>query len=161
MRHTVSFVTTLAVLWLLLSGHYSPLLLTLGAVSCALVAWLAHRMTAVDAETQPWHLGLPLFGYWLWLAGAIARANVKMVRRILHPRLPIDPAVVHVRAHERTELGQTIFANSITLTPGTVSVGLSEGAIRVHAISHTDAANLEGGAMDRWIRSLERQEARP
>lgn len=155
MRYILSSFATLAVLWLLLSGHYTVLHISLGAASCLLVIVLARRMAALDAETQPWHLHLRLLAYWGWLLGEIGRANLDVTRRILEPGPPIDPDMVQVPAHEKTELGQTIFANSITLTPGTVSVSLLQGTIEVHALSAEGARNLAGGEMDRRIRAVE------
>lgn len=142
-------------IWLLLSGHYDALLLSLGAASVGLVLLLAQRMAVIDQETQPLHLGSRLVAYWLWLALQIARSNVAVAARILAPRPAISPTMVQIPVHEKTELGQTIFANSITLTPGTVSVSLRGGVVEVHGLARADTLSLANGEMQRRVRTME------
>lgn len=154
-RHRVSLFVTLVALWLLLSGHYTPHLLALGLASCLLVTLIAQRMTAADAETHPLHLLPGLFGYWLWLIAEIARANVDVVRCIVTPSLPISPTVVKLASQQESALAEVIYANSITLTPGTISLVLEPGSIEVHALTAQGAADLEQGAMGRRVRRLE------
>lgn len=156
MRHVLSLALVLAAIWLLLSGHYDALLLSLGAVSCALVLVVAQRMAVIDRETQPLHLLGRLPRYWLWLLGQILRANVDIARRILSRRPDISPAMVSIPVDEKTELGQTIFANSITLTPGTVSVTLRGGTVEVHGLAREHVATLAGGEMQRRVLAMER-----
>lgn len=155
LKHIVGVALFLSLLWLALSGHYTALLLCFGAASVTLVVWLSVRMDLVDHEGHPLHLTHRMPLYWLWLGRQIALANWRMVKLILSPRLEISPTIVDVPAHEKTDLGQVIFANSITLTPGTVSVGIEEGVITVHALTRGGAAGLEGGEMDRRVCALE------
>ncbi|MGD8430744.1 MAG: Na+/H+ antiporter subunit E, partial [Ectothiorhodospiraceae bacterium] len=119
---TVSLIITLAVLWLLLSGHFEPLLLFFGLVSVLLVTWLAARMALADYEGHPVHLFWRAAVYWVWLLKEIVVANIDVVRCVLSPRLPISPTVFDVRSTQKTDLGRVMFANSITLTPGTVTL---------------------------------------
>lgn len=156
MRHVLSMALLLAATWLLLSGHFGVLLLTLGALSCALVLFLSHRMAVIDRETQPLHLASALPGYWLWLLGQILRSNLDVVRRILSPRVDISPTMVRIELDEKTELGQTIFANSITLTPGTVSVDLRAGTVEVHGLARNVVNALAGGEMQRRVLAMEK-----
>lgn len=156
MRHVLSMALLLAATWLLLSGHFGVLLLTLGALSCALVLFLSHRMAVIDRETQPLHLASTLPGYWLWLLGQILRSNLDVVRRILSPRVDISPTMVRIELDEKTELGQTIFANSITLTPGTVSVDLRAGTVEVHGLARNVVNALAGGEMQRRVLAMEK-----
>ena len=78
-----------------------------------------------------------------------------MARRILHPRLPIAPRVIRVESSQKTHLGQVIYANSITLTPGTVSVETDEGTIDVHALTRETAEDVRSGTMDRRVTDIE------
>ena len=148
----------LAVVWLLLSGHFTPLLLAFGAVSVALTVWLAVRMGVVDDEGVPAHLlpGLPL--YMPYLLAQIVRANADVIGRVLRPRLAISPTIVEVEMAQRTAAGRVLYANSITLTPGTVSLQTSaeRDRIRVHALSREGAADLAGGEMGRRAAAVER-----
>ena len=142
-------------LWLLLSGHFEPLLLGFGIASCLLVVAIAHRMDVVDHEGHPIHIGHRALLYWPWLLLEIAKSNVEVARLILHPKMPISPVLVQVPAGQKTDLGQVIYANSITLTPGTVSVELEEGNILVHALTAAGATALEAGEMERRVAALE------
>lgn len=142
-------------LWLLLSGHFEPLLLGFGIASCLLVVAIAHRMDVIDHEGHPIHIWHRALLYWPWLLIEIAKSNIEVARLILHPKLPISPVLLQVSASQKTDLGQVIYANSITLTPGTVSVELEDGKILVHALTEAGATALEAGKMDRRVASLE------
>ena len=155
MKYTVSLGLALIGTWLLWSGHFEALLLALGLVSCALVLVIALRMKLVDREGVPLSLlpGLPLYAPWLlW---EVFKANVDVARRVLDPRLPISPRLIRVKASQRTALARTVYANSITLTPGTVSVELEGDEITVHALTAEAALELESGKMDRRVCRLE------
>jgi multicomponent Na+:H+ antiporter subunit E len=155
MIHKFSLAAVLFGLWLLLSGHFDPLLLGLGVLSCLLVLLISHRMDVVDHEGVPVHLGRRALSYWPWLLLEMAKANLGVARLILHPKMPISPVLVRVPAGQKTELGQVIYANSITLTPGTVSVELENGTILVHALTRSGAAALETGEMGRRVAAME------
>ncbi len=145
------------VVWLLWSGHYTPLLLTLGAGSCLLVLFLTRRMGLLDEEGVPVHLTPRLLLYIPWLIWAIVRANVDVALRILSPRLPIAPRLLRIRPGQRTALGRAIYANSITLTPGTLTCDADGEEFTVHALTQEAADDLESGLMDRKVRHLEGQ----
>jgi len=158
--HSISLGLVLFGVWLLLSGFFEPLLLGLGVLSCVIVVWIANRMDVIDHEGQPIQLGWRILTYWVWLAVEIVKANLDVARRILDPKLPIDPVLVRVKASQASELGQVIYANSITLTPGTVSMQVEGGEILVHAIAREMAEDLEGGEMDRRVTAVERGSGR-
>jgi multicomponent Na+:H+ antiporter subunit E len=153
--HTVSLFATLAVVWLLLSGHYEPLLLAFGAASCALTCFIARRFDDAERESHALPLTWRLPAYWLWLLGEIVKANIDVARRVVDPRLPIDPRLFEVEATQRTDLGRVIFANSITLTPGTISVDVGADRILVHALTREGAEALLEGTMDAKVTALE------
>lgn len=155
MFHTVRIALVLALLWLLLSGHYTPLLLSLGALSVLLVSIISRRMDLADHETFALQFGMALPGYWLWLGKEIVKANLDVVRHILAPRLSLSPTLAGIPASQRTELARVIFANSITLTPGTIALEVHPGRIEVHALTRAGAEDLLGGEMDRRVRALE------
>ncbi len=156
MRYAFSLGFVLFGVWLLWSGHFKdPLLLGLGVVSCALVVAIALRMDTVDHEGHPMHLVGRAVVYWPWLLWAIIKANIDVALRILSPRLPISPTMVEVQTSQKSALGQVIYANSITLTPGTVSVDLTDDMIIVHALSRESAEALMDGEMDRRVTVME------
>lgn len=159
--HALGLLVVLYVLWLVLSGHYTPLLLTIGVLCAVGVCLLALRMDVVDHESYPLHLRLwRLIAYWSWLFAEIVKSNVDVARRILHPDLPISPTIIRVRASQRTELGRVIYANSITLTPGTVSIDVRDNDehIEVHALTREAAAAVQAGEMDRRVYGVEMRE---
>jgi len=127
-----------------------------GAFSCVLVLVLARRIGFFDVEAYAFHLAPRLPGYWLWLLKEVFKANVTVAKIVLHPRLPIRPTIVSVDASALSPLGQTILANSITLTPGTISMDLSRGTIEVHCLTQEGAAELKEGEMYRKVVRLER-----
>lgn len=158
MLHAISLSTILAALWLLLSGIFEPLLLGLGALSIAVTVWLAHRMDVIDHEGHPIHLAFhTLLIYWPWLAWQIIKSNWDMARVILNPKMPIHPHVFDTKATQRTEVGRTTYANSITLTPGTVTLATEpDGTFTIHVITDYARESVEELEMDRRCTALER-----
>lgn len=157
MTGKIVMVGVLVLLWVLLSGQYSPLFLGLGLASVALVAWIVHRMEC-GADGARLEVRLRLFAtlcYAFWLFGQIVRANIEVALLALSPRMRVFPVVLRVPASQRTELGRVLFANSITLTPGTVSVHLGEEEVEVHALTKDAAASLADGEMGRRVEELE------
>lgn len=153
--YVLSAVLILYVFWLLLSGIYTPFLLVVGAACAAGVVLLAHRMEVVDHEGHPVHLSWRVLWYWPWLFKEIAKSAWDVSRIILTPRLPISPTLVKVRTSQKTSVGTVTYANSITLTPGTISVDVAQGEILVHALTREGAAALREGEMDRRVTRFE------
>ena len=127
----------------------------LGFISSASAVFLARRMGIVDAEGLPLDLVPGLLRYAPWLFGSVIQAHFDVARRILHPRLPITPTVIRVPAEQRTAPGRVSYANSITLTPGTISLEVSDDEIEVHALSVDAAEDLQSGEMGRRVVALE------
>lgn len=156
MKSTVALFGLLLALWLLASGIYDHAqLLVFGVLSCAGVALLARRMGIADEEAVPVHLVLRSLVYVPWLAKEVLLANLDVARRVLGPRLPISPRILVLHPTQRTDLCRVLYANSITLTPGTVSIEAEGGTITVHAIAEEVAEGLEKGEMDRRVCALE------
>lgn len=156
MLHAVSLAFTLFVLWLLLSGHFTdPLLLGLGLASVVLAVAIVHRMDTLDHEAHPVHLWQRLLLYWPWLLKEIVLANVNVGRALLGLGVPVRPTVFRVTASQASEVGRVIYANSITLTPGTVTIGVEGDQLTVHALTPDAVEGLEGGEMDRWLTWVE------
>ena len=151
MIHSISLGAVLFAVWVLLSGHFDPLMLAFGLASCALVVFVTTRMDVVDREGHPIDLTWGALIYWPWLFKEIILANIDVARRVLSPTLNISPTLVRLKASQRSDLGQVIYANSITLTPGTVSIDVANGEILVHAISLEGAEALIEGEMDRRV----------
>ena len=105
-------------------------------------------------EGHPIHLTWRAVTYWPWLAWEIVKANIQVARIVVDPRLPIDPRVITVKAGQGDDLGWVTYANSITLTPGTVSIDVRGPTIEVHALTGDFAAGLESGEMDRRVTGM-------
>lgn len=152
----VSTFLILFAFWLLLSGHYTAFLTIAGALCALGVVLFARRMDVVDHEGHPVHLApRALLSYWPWLLKEIAVSAMQVSAIILHPRLPISPTLVRVRSTQKSDVGRTTFANSITLTPGTISVEVAEDEILVHALTRDGAASLADGEMNRRASDFE------
>ncbi len=155
LRHLLAGTLILAVTWLLWSGHYTGLILALGAGSVALVVWLSARLGLLDEEGAPIHLALGLVTYLPWLLKEIVVANLDVARRIIDPALPIQPQWVVTHGDQRTAIGLVLYANSITLTPGTVTVDVQGHALLVHAVCDVAATGLETDDMNRRCARVE------
>ena len=155
MRHTIMLSLTLAAFWVANSGHYSILMLSLGAISVVLVVYISQRMDVVDHESQPLHLTLKIPAYHVWLIKEIVLANLLVVKHIWLGNESISPAFATITASQKTEIGRVIYANSITLTPGTVTVTLEGDQFMVHALLEKSIKDLESGEMDCRVTQLE------
>jgi len=141
--------------WLLLSGHYTPLLLGFGVGSSISVVLVSMRMDVIDHEGVPLYTTPRVLAYIPWLLLEILRANINVARIILDRRLPISPIMVHFQASQKTDLGRVIYANSITLTPGTITTGVEGSELEIHALTWADVDGREEDEMDRRVTRLE------
>ena len=151
----LSLAAFLFVFWLALSGHYTPMLISAGAACAGLCLLAAIRLRAADAEGHPVELFRGALTYLPWLIWEIAKSAWTVTKIILHPRLPISPTMTAVRASQRTTSGIATYANSITLTPGTITVGVDNQVLTIHALTRDGALDLENGGMDRRVTKFE------
>lgn len=152
------FLTTFflcAVLWLLWSGIFDPLILAFGLASCLLTAWITSKLQVVDASERPLLIFFRMIGYMPWLIMEVIKSNIDVTKRIWKKEMPISPTIVTVPASQKTALGLVLHANSITLTPGTLSIDVAPGEIEVHALSADTLEAMKDGEMDRRVTRLE------
>ena len=159
MKRAIALFAALYGTWLLLSGHYTAMLMTYGALSCAGVVALVHHLGILDDEMVPVHLAPRHVFYLPWLAKEIVMSNLAVARVILSPSLPIHPRIVRVDASQKSDVARVIYANSITLTPGTVTLDARDGTLLVHALTSDSAEGLLSGEMDRRVAQLEGTDA--
>lgn len=150
-----SLAVFLFAFWLALSGHYTTTLVTVGAVCAVLTALAAVRMGAADVEGHPVHLLGRAVTYYPWLVREIAKSAWGVSKVVLDPRLPISPTLTVVEAGQKTTTGIATYANSITLTPGTITVGVDGNELTVHALTKEGADDLEAGGMDARVSRFE------
>ena len=158
-KQILILIITLSAFWLLLSGYYYKInLLVLGVLSIILVIYLSLKMQVHIHKNQPLYLPiLSILKYWCWLFIEIIKSNIAVAKMIISPKLPIKPMLKIVNAKQETEIGRVIYANSITLTPGTVAtnVSLNKGIV-VHALHQDSIDELEEGAMHNHVIQLEK-----
>jgi len=153
---TASLLFSLFAFWLLLSGIYTPFLVVAGVISALAIALLSRRMGLADEEAHPIHLAWgAVFSYWPWLVWEIIKSSWDVTKRILSPGLPISPTVVEFSPSQKTTAALVTHANSITLTPGTITIEAEPGRFLVHALTIEGAAGLADSEMDRRCTSLE------
>lgn len=157
MLRTISVFIALFLLWILLSGFFTPFLLAAGAGCSAAVLYFAHHMKIIDRTGHPVvHALRVLVNYWPWLIKEIFKSAWDVTKRILDPKLPISPTLKRFTPSQKSELGIVIHANSITLTPGTISIEVDRGEFLVHALTEENAEGLAGSEMDRRVAELEK-----
>ena len=155
MLHTISLALVLAGTWLLLSGIYdNALILGLGVLSVVAIVLVSLRMNLIDREGTPIHLTARIPIYWPWLLWEIMKASVDVARRALAREPDIHPTLMRLPTRLRSDLSRVIYANSITLTPGTVTVTVEPDTMIVHALTREGAEGLQEGEMERRVASF-------
>ena len=144
--------------WIVLSGHFTPFLLISGAICSALTVAITLRMDLLDQRRDTL---VPLVAMWrlpfylLWLAWQIILWSLIVSRMVLAPRIDIDPVLDRIPSGQRSDLAKVIYANSITLTPGTVALTVMEDRIHVHALTQGGFDDLVAGEMNRRVCQME------
>jgi multicomponent Na+:H+ antiporter subunit E len=152
--HYIRSALIVAIIWLLLSGHYTQLILSLGVVSVLIVTWFVWRMDRVDGELAVLPMRPRLLYYLLWLMWQVVLANIDVVRRIWDPALPIRPTWQRLDIKVSSPLAKMIYANSITLTPGTLTTDVREDHFMVHSLTTEGIEELRKGSMEKQIQRL-------
>lgn len=155
LRH-LGFLLCLILFWLLLSGMFTPFLVTAGVASAIAVMLFSQRMDGFDGDRIALQLSWPsLFTYVPWLIKEIVKSGLDVSWRVLQPSLPISPAMLEFAPAQTTDVGLVIHANSITLTPGTITVVADRGRFLVHALNAQPGDTLADTEMDRRCTALE------
>ena len=144
----------LAAAWLLWSGFLKPVILTFGALSVAIVLITAQRMHFFDTDFFALRFTTRIFRFWLWLGREVIRSSLQVTRLVLNPRMPIEPTVVEFDSRCEHPVDKTILGNSITLTPGTLTLAIDGEHFTVHALTVEGAREIAGGEMDRRVSEL-------
>lgn len=144
----------LVITWLGLSGFFKPLLLSLGAVSVAITLIFAVRIKFFDHVVGMTKMGWKLPAYWFWLLIEIIKSAIQVARIVLSPTIPKNHRLVRLTATSGEELPRVILGNSITLSPGTITIDIDEREVLVHCISEEGAQDMESGELLRRIENL-------
>jgi multicomponent Na+:H+ antiporter subunit E len=152
----ISYGVILYLFWLALSGYFKPFLL-IGGLACTLfVLYAARRMKLIDSESYPAHLLPAASTYWPWLLWEIIKAGWAVTKAVLRPKLTISPTMSCVVASQHTSAGLATYANSITLTPGTITTDVKGNVLTIHALERAGAIDLEEGGMNARVTRFER-----
>ena len=143
--------------WVLWSGYLSPLLLGLGAFSCLLTVWIVRRMGYFDDEMFAFHYDWRLLGFWAWLGGEVVKSSIEVARIVLRRKIEVEPTVVDIDGTGLGPVDLVLLGNSITLTPGTLTLDVYEGRLRVHALTRESADALKSGEMLRRVADLRKR----
>ena len=140
-----------------MSGVYKPLIVGLGAGSAAFSIYMVWRMDwASEGARLRWHLKpIATLNYLIWLIKEIVKSNWAVTIAIMSPDMPINRHFFKVPFSQKSELGQTIFANSITLTPGTISVEVEDNVFWVHAVTFDESDHAALADMDARVTATE------
>jgi multicomponent Na+:H+ antiporter subunit E len=152
--HRFSLFLFVYLLWLAFSGLFSAFFIIAGAICSGLAVWIAHRMDVVDHEGYPFHMTRRPLLYWLWLAKEMLKSSLEVSWIIWQPRMNISPTLAWIPDEQETDLGRVTYANSITLTPGTVCIELKDGQLLVHALRKHSIESLQSGEMSRRVRDM-------
>ena len=140
--------------WLLMSGYYTPLILSLGVISCLLCVYLTIKGKFLDNETLPIYFFPRLIQYTLWLIKEILKSNIQTAKVIIMKSE--EPELFSVKATQKTDEGKVTYANSITLTPGTVTTQIKNDVFEVHALTKDFGDDVRSSDMDKMVTWLEK-----
>jgi multicomponent Na+:H+ antiporter subunit E len=152
MKSFLLFVILLS-LWLLMSGHYTFLITSLGVISCLFCVYLAKRANLIDDEGLPLFFLPRLLNYLLWLFKEIFNSNIGTAKAIITGN--INPEIFIVKSSQNTDVAKVTYANSITLTPGTVTIQINKDKFEVHALNSDFGNDVRSNVMDKKVKWLE------
>ena len=156
MRYILGLVIVLGSFWMINSGYLKPMLLTFGVLSVVIVCGLTMRINSRDGETFPVIFpSLRLPGYIFWMIGQVVAANIDVIKRVWGGPTAISPVIIETPSSQKTEVARVLYANSITMTPGTITLSVRGDILEVHALSREGAEQLQQGEMDRRVTALE------
>ena len=140
-------------LWLLMSGHYNVLIVSLGIISCAFCVYVAKRGKLIDDEGLPIFFMPRLLNYLIWLFKEILKSNLNTAKVIINGK--VEPETFTVKTSQVTDVAKVTYANSITLTPGTVTTKIQKGVFEVHALNSNFGNDVRTNEMDKKVTWLE------
>ncbi len=149
MAYLLGIFFAIVAFWMGNSGHYKPLMLSFMAASVALTLFLCARLKLIDREGAPYVRLAGLLAYYPWLAWEVAKSNWVIIKACLRADLDINPALVKVKTICKSDLAKVTFANSITMTPGTVTVEIDGDKLLVHGLYEAGTAPEGFAEMDR------------
>ncbi|OKY25546.1 MULTISPECIES: Na+/H+ antiporter subunit E [Thalassotalea] len=152
--HLLKWAILLFGFWLLLSGYYQPLLLTFGLISVAIVIVVIKRMDNVDQQEKSVSTGYRVLRYFLWLISEIIRSSLQVTKLVWGPSKSVSPSLSKINVSKIPHNSRVLYVNSITLTPGTLSVDLEGDELTVHALQKKSIDRLKKGDMENKLKII-------
>ena len=155
-NHLLKVFTLIFIFWFLLSGMTNLLMIMLGLFSSFLVVWIINKMDLIDHEVSFHNFNIgKLIIYFFWLLREIIVSNLKVCLYIVTPNKKINPEIIKIKSSQNSEFANVLYANSITLTPGTVTINVDKNDFTVHTLDTQFKESLEKNIMDQKILSTE------
>lgn len=145
--------TTLVLLWILLTGSASISTVVVGEVCVVLTLRIIRKMQ-LKLPSSFHYLKPAALLYWLWLLKEIILSGLRVTRLVWQAEPHTSPTLAWIPTQQTTDRGKTIFGNSITLTPGTVTLDVQGAYMVVHALEQAGAESLKEGAMDQQVHRM-------
>lgn len=149
--HIGKWAILLSIFWLLLSGYIEPLLLSFGALSICVVLVILKRMDALDKEPMTVNVNYKTIRYFFWLIVQIAKSSLHVTKLVWGSPDKLSPTLATLPIDTASPKHHVLYANSITLTPGTLCVDLKSNEITVHALQKSSIESLSKGKMETKI----------
>ncbi|MAV98537.1 MAG: cation transporter [Rhodobiaceae bacterium] len=149
-------IIALFLFWYLLSGKNFILLISVGLICSVLIVFYQNKLKMVDDESMPISILPKAVLYWMWLYKEVIQSSLYVSKLILSREMDITPQYFKIKSNQKTTMGFNIYANSITMTPGTISVIINNTSkeIDIHALTMDTKASLQNGVMDKRIKKL-------
>jgi len=148
-QNFIATFSLLFVFWMLLSGKFDLFHLAIGVICSATIAYLTHDLLFANVRIgETWVIVWRFIAYMPWLTSQIIQSNMHVALLALSPRMPVDPRILRFRTKLESDISWVTLANSITLTPGTITMDINAGEFFVHALDQRVADDLHAGEME-------------
>jgi len=161
---TVAQFILLFAFWLLLSGHYDLFHVSMGLVSSVAIVLLNLRVRQyftfrdelfrTSGMTVSLNLGRFIFFYIPWLIWQVVIASLQVAYVVLNPRMPIRPSLLKFKTRLPNTSSKVILGNSITLTPGTITIQIQDDEFLVHALMDASSSSIIDGTLPEQVARL-------
>ena len=159
-RPTIIAILGLMLLWVSLSGYFNLLQLSFGILSTCLVVWLTIHLKLLTSDGSRLKV-LPRYPLYLfWLAREVVLSNISLAKIILAPKILLHRQIIYTKTYQSSDLAKTLYANSVTLTPGTLTIDIAEEGFLVHSLAKAFTDDIRSNKMNLRVAKLEPVDSR-
>lgn len=157
-NHLIKVFIVIFLFWFALSGMTSVNILFLGLISSLFIAYIVNKMDLIDHEVSFHNFNIiRLISYIVWLIKEIIISSIIVCIYIILPNKRVSPKIIKVKCSQKSEAAKVLYANSITLTPGTVTIDVSDDVFTVHTLDQSFEESLESKKMDKKVTDTEHE----